>query len=417
MASKDPRVTWQQALQRLSTRPNRAALHAVIDLARRETLAPLDLADLVRISAQSGLRLPPSSEHAAAFSSTGGPGSLTTLLAPLFLGASGFLVPTLGVPGRPAGCVDVLAAIPGYRLGLTEDEAKDVLAHSRLLHLRADELWAPLDTHLFKLRQEIGAQAVPDLAIASLLAKKVAVGVSFAGLDVRVAPHGNFGPDFNTALANSRRFIEVAKALDIEAVCLLTDAQHPQQPHIGRGEALRALLAVCLGETDTWLAQHAQLAWRFARSVAGLVDVPTDEFERPTPTALQNTLEANLRAQSASLSALRAAIHEADGHDTRNVCVEAGGFLHIDLAHLRDCLVRRQRSDRHPDPCGVTLFARTGAEVAPGQAVARIRARLHINPLAAEVSRAFAALDDPPAGTQAPRLLTVDGPTELTGII
>ncbi len=56
--------------------------------------------------------------------STGGPSSLSTLLSPLFLRAGGAVVPKLGVPGRPAGGIDCLAQIPGYRTELSAQEVE-----------------------------------------------------------------------------------------------------------------------------------------------------------------------------------------------------------------------------------------------------------------------------------------------------
>ena len=51
--------------------------------------------------------------------STGGPGSISTMLVPLMARASGVPVAKVGVPGRPAGAVDVLSNVPGYRWSST----------------------------------------------------------------------------------------------------------------------------------------------------------------------------------------------------------------------------------------------------------------------------------------------------------
>lgn len=156
-----------------------------------------DLAHLATHLARSGESLQaPDSTHAADIPSTGGPSSLSTLLCPLYLRSMGYVVPKIGVPGRPAGGVDVLAQIPGYRADLTSLEAEKLLRETGYVHLLAADSFAPLDAHLFFLRKRLGAVNVPSLAVASLLSKKLVAGVSVVGLDVRVAPHGNFGPSF-----------------------------------------------------------------------------------------------------------------------------------------------------------------------------------------------------------------------------
>ena len=47
--------------------------------------------------------------------STGGPGSLSTLLPPFVLSTLGCNVVKLGVPGRSAGAIDSLATLPGRK--------------------------------------------------------------------------------------------------------------------------------------------------------------------------------------------------------------------------------------------------------------------------------------------------------------
>ena len=103
----------------------------------------------------------------------------------------GCIVPKLGVPGRPAGGVDSLAQIEGYSVNLKPMEVRRTIERCGYAHFLADTNHAPLDKQLFAFRQQVGAQNVPELAIASILAKKIAVGLQRAGLDIRVAEHGN----------------------------------------------------------------------------------------------------------------------------------------------------------------------------------------------------------------------------------
>jgi len=71
------------------------------------------------------------------------------------------------------------------------------------------------------------------------------MGVTSAGLDVRVARYGNFGD--SEAADAAAMFARVARILGVEPVVFLTDASHAYQPGIGRGESLQALDAPLLG--------------------------------------------------------------------------------------------------------------------------------------------------------------------------
>jgi hypothetical protein len=85
----------------------------------------------------------------ADLASTGGPSSLSTLLGPLYLHSYEFIVPKLGVPGRPAGGIDVLAQLPGYKIRLNLSEINDVIERCGYAHFLADENFAPLDATFF----------------------------------------------------------------------------------------------------------------------------------------------------------------------------------------------------------------------------------------------------------------------------
>lgn len=260
----------RELIRDLVARGTEDAMSGIISAAARNALGIDDLFRLADALAKSGQTLDFPEFLTADLASTGGPGSLSTLLGPLYLRSYGFQIPKLGVPGRPAGGIDVLAQLRGYRFVLSPNDIREVLARCGYAHFLAGMDCAPLDAALFRYRQKAGAQDVPALAVASILAKKIACGVKFAGLDVRVAPHGNFGGTFAEARESARLFCAVAREAGIRAVALLTDARMPYQPYIGRGEALLALKLVSDGRADHWLCEHAHRCRLMAAHTASL---------------------------------------------------------------------------------------------------------------------------------------------------
>lgn len=342
-----------------------------IHKAKAEGLTDAETASLAETYASSGIRLTFQVQGTADVASTGGPASLSTLIAPLMLVDLGLAVPKLAVPGRPAGGLDVLAQIPGYAIDLDPSQISQTIEACGYAHFISSDRYAPMDAETFAYRQSIGAQQVPSLVIASLLAKKLAAGVSRVGLDVRVARHGNFGATFEQARANSARFVAVARLLGLEAVCVLSDVTHPPQPFIGRTEALWALHSVFSGEGETWLLDHIS---QIARMIAALCG----ETAATDPKVLVRRFEANLAAQGASLNAFEKIAQAAEGDHLRTVDAPMSGCIVYDLEAIRDSIVATQHklssNVRFPDPAGVRLLKRPGARVEAGESVMSVRA-------------------------------------------
>lgn len=340
----------------------------IISSAKADRLSDADVAALARKLAASGEVLEPAADHADV-ASTGGPSSLSTLLCPLYLHALGARVAKLGVPGRPAGGVDVLATVPSYRPTLAREAVEEALRTLRHVHLAAGPPWAPMDARLFTQRQEAGAQHLPSLVIASLLAKKLALGVTSVGLDVRVARDGNFGVNVATARANARRFVAVAALLGIRAVCFLTDARTPYQPFVGRGEALQAVTSVLGGTDDGPLRTHSHDCLRMAAECLGRHPVA------PSTADLRSALDACLRAHGTGIDEFVGRVREVEAEPRIEQRAQRSGVVRFDLSRLRDLLVARQLLAGTPfaDPAGVVLGARPGRTVERGALLMAIR--------------------------------------------
>jgi pyrimidine-nucleoside phosphorylase len=350
------------------------------------------IAELAIRLAASGSRLDLGLADTADIASTGGPTSLSTLLCPPMLVATGWHVPKLGVPGRPAGGVDVLGTIPGYRTTLDAAAAERVLAMCNYVHVDAGATFAPADAALFRYRQQVGAQAVPDLAIASLLSKKISMGVKRVGLEVRVAGHGNFGSDFAEARQASRKFCNVARMLGMEAICLLTDASRPFQPFVGRGEALLALKLVLDGDENDWLAEHVEACTSMVSAVGGKA-----EFDR---RAMSDAAIRNIEAQGGSERAFREYADEIAVRHNRPLVADTTGHVRYDLHKLRTAVMQGQgTSPGYADDAGLILRVRPGDRVEPGEELLSIRCPEAARRTFEAALRSAITIDATPAGS------------------
>lgn len=333
-------------------------------------------ADLAAALAASGDVYHPGTELTADVASTGGPSSLSTLLCQLFLRAGGLAVPKLGVPGRPAGGIDCLAQIEGYRTELDGCSLDAVMRTVGYAHFTAGGRYAPLDERVFLLRQKHGCQNVPTLVAASLLSKKLAVGVTNAGLDIRVASHGNFGGTMSQARQNAKLFAQAAALLGLRGHAALTDGSTPYQPYIGRGEALLALSEVFDGASEEWLDVHLEQCRMLSSTASPAAHRPA--VEAASRAELRHWFFANLQAQGAEEGAFSKKVAQVREGHINQILARQDGIVEVSLEKIRRSLLKAQGAAARegvpfPDPAGIVLRHKPGTLVCSGEALATVR--------------------------------------------
>lgn len=339
--------------------------------AARGCMDPAEVASLARVLAESGAQLEASAGRADVVS-TGGAGSLSTLLAPSMLVASGYECAKVGVPGRPAGALDVLGSIPGFRVALSPQEARACLARAGQVHVAAGGPWAPLDGVLFSYRQTVGAQAIPALVAGSILAKKLAAGAGTVVLEQRIFDGANFGSSPGDAASARTLFIDAANCLGITAQVVQVESSAPRQPYLGRGESILALDSVFGERTGPWLGRHVREIERLCVLISG------GSLSRE-PLAWRSAFLDHLAAQGVSVDSLRLHIDRLRGARRVDIRAERDGVVAYNTVRIRDALVAAQRGAPvargavFADPAGVVLKVESGSVVSEGETVLRVR--------------------------------------------
>jgi thymidine phosphorylase len=351
----------------------------LIAFARENSLGPDEVARLATHLASSGERFAwPSGARISDIASTGGPASLSTLYAPFLFAHLGCTVVKLAVPGRPAGAIDSLGTLRGYRCNLSSAEVAQTVSRCRFVHFLADRRFAPLDAQLFAYRRRVGAIAIAPLAAASLLSKKLAVGVTAFGLDLRVGPHGNFGATVSEARDNANQFHEAAKLLGMRAVVFLSTAARPAQPFIGRGESLIALasLAGLCDSTSTWLEGHASDCRQMVATVAHLQGRQAPAESMHSPELLRESITGHLQAQGSSVEALQDRVMQLIAEPKMTFRSNRAGYLTIRLDVIRDAILEARKEDApgtFTDTAGLELLVEPGTLIPADQPLAHVR--------------------------------------------
>ncbi|MER5171702.1 thymidine phosphorylase [Thioclava sp. GXIMD2076] len=160
--------------------------------------------------------------------STGGVGDCTSLLLAPALAACGAYVPMISGRGlgHTGGTLDKLEAIPGYTVNPDEESFRDLVAAVGCAIIGANDRIAPADKRLYAIRDISGTVESIDLITASILSKKLAVGLDALVLDVKTGS-GAFMAGHDQSLGLAQALVDTANGAGCRTSALITDMNQP----------------------------------------------------------------------------------------------------------------------------------------------------------------------------------------------
>ena len=213
-------------------------------------MTPDETAALTRCMADSGKRFrwddvpgPKADKH-----STGGVGDKTSLILAPLAACCGVVVPMTSGRGlgHSGGTLDKLDSIPGFRVGLSEDELRTALKTVGVGMIGQTAAVAPADRTLYALRDVTGTVESIPLITASILSKKLAEGIDALVMDVKVGS-GAFMKTLPDARLLAKSIVSVGTANGLRTEALITRMDAPLGLMVGNAMEVRECIDTLRG--------------------------------------------------------------------------------------------------------------------------------------------------------------------------
>ncbi|MCV3270547.1 thymidine phosphorylase [Roseobacter sinensis] len=181
--------------------------------------------------------------------STGGIGDCVSLVLAPALAACGAYVPMVSGRGlgHTGGTLDKLDAIPGLATALDETRFRAVVGQAGCAIVGATADIAPADKRLYAVRDVTSTVDSLELITASILSKKLAVGLEGLVLDVKTGS-GAFMKDMEAARALARALVETANAAGCKTTAVISDMNQPLAPSLGNALEVAEVMRVLCGD-------------------------------------------------------------------------------------------------------------------------------------------------------------------------
>lgn len=316
--------------------------------------------------------------------STGGVGDkVSIVLAPL-AASCGVTVPKMSGRGlgHTGGTLDKLESIPGFRVALSLDEYKAMLAKVGCCLISQTATIAPADKALYALRDVTGTIESLPLIASSVMSKKLAEGSNALVLDVKCG-RGAFMQRPPEARALARSLVSIGTAAGVRTEAFITRMDVPLGHAVGNALEIAECIALLKGQGPADLGEViVGLATRMVR-LAGLADTDDEAGAAVRQALASGAALAKLREMIAGQGGDAAVVDDpgrlpSASHAKMIAAPRTGFVTSLDALLVGRAAValgagRDKKGDAVDPSAGILLHKKPGDAVQAGEPVVELR--------------------------------------------
>ncbi len=340
-----------------------------------------ELAEMTAAMIDSGERLDISGDQPKVDKhSTGGVGDKVSIaLAPL-VASCGVTVPMMSGRGlgHTGGTLDKLESIRGFRTTFRPKEFCRIASRHGVIIAGQSDRIVPADRILYALRDSTATVSSIPLISSSIMSKKLVESLDALVLDIKTGA-GAFMETEDEARILARTMVEIGNSYGVPTRALLTDMNQPLGREVGNANEIAEAISVLAGRGPTDLTTLVR-----SLGVAMLEQVGLDDAEGRIDRSIGSgsgleKLEEMIRAQGGDPRVVREPERLPTAVNARRIRATQVGYVtaidarKIGVAAMMVGAGRQTMEDRIDHAAGVTLSAKVGDPVTPGDVVATLR--------------------------------------------
>lgn len=218
------------------------------------------------------IELPKADKH-----STGGVGDKTSLIVAPLAASCGLAVPMISGRGlgHTGGTLDKLESIPGYRVDLSIEEFRAVLANCGFAMAGQSAEIVPADKKLYALRDATATVSYIPLIVASIMSKKLAEGLDALVLDVKTGA-GAFMREAEDSQKLAEALVKTGNGFKVKTEAVISDMSQPLGRFVGNSHEVFECIKLLRGEQVEGAAETLELSLELTARMLVLAGVAGD---------------------------------------------------------------------------------------------------------------------------------------------